>query len=68
MDHVSDSFLETNRPVLMLIEAAQSGNGREVADCSTMFISHAEKLQKVYMSFVLVCPSVNMKVFKPLGW
>jgi len=30
VDHVSDSFLETNVPLLILIEAAKAGNEREV--------------------------------------
>ncbi|XP_066916590.1 catenin alpha-2-like [Clytia hemisphaerica] len=47
VDHVSDSFLETNVPILLLIKAAESGNGREVEDCSNLFMGHADKLQKV---------------------
>ena len=47
VDHVSDSFLETSVPVEMLMKAAESGNGRQVEDCSTLFRSHAEKLLKV---------------------
>lgn len=30
VDHVSDSFLETNVPLLILIEAAKAGNEQEV--------------------------------------
>ena len=32
VDHVSDSFLETNVPLLILIEAAKAGNEPEVCD------------------------------------
>ena len=56
VDHVSDSFLETSVPIEMLIKAAESGNGRQVEDCSTLFRSHAEKLLKV-------C-STNYKIIK----
>ena len=31
----------------MLAEAAQSGNGRDVEQCSNVFLAHSEKLQKV---------------------
>ena len=34
VDHVSDSFLETNVPLLVLIEAAKSGNEKEVEEYS----------------------------------
>jgi len=40
VDHVSDSFLETDVPLLVLIEAAKSGNEKEVEEysqvCSSM--------------------------------
>ena len=32
VDHVSDSFLETNVPLLVLMEAARAGNEREVEE------------------------------------
>ena len=35
VDHVSDSFLETNVPLLILIEAAKAGNEAEVSDTYT---------------------------------
>lgn len=55
VDHVSDSFLDTNVPLIMLMEAAQSGNGMEVEDCCNMFMGHVEKLQKVqYLCFDVV--------------
>lgn len=37
VDHVSDSFLETNVPLLVLIEAAKSGNEKEVEEYSQVF-------------------------------
>ena len=54
MDHVSDSFLETTVPLLMLIEAAQAGNEREVEECAKLFIDHAAKLEEVSLWFVVV--------------
>ncbi len=47
VDHVSDSFLETNVPLLVLIEAAKSGNEREVEEYAQVFTEHANKLVEV---------------------
>uniref|UniRef100_A0A8C2WU62 Catenin alpha-2 n=1 Tax=Cyclopterus lumpus TaxID=8103 RepID=A0A8C2WU62_CYCLU len=44
MDHISDSFLETNVPLLVLIEAAKSGNEKEVKEYAQVFREHANKL------------------------
>ena len=54
VDHVSDSFLETTVPLLMLIEAAQAGNEREVEECAKLFIDHAAKLEEVSLWFVVI--------------
>ena len=34
-------------PLLMLIEAAQAGNEREVEECAKLFTDHAAKLEEV---------------------
>jgi len=47
VDHVSDSFLETNVPLLVLIEAAKSGNEKEVEEYAQVFLEHANKLVEV---------------------
>eukprot|EP00061_Rhincodon_typus_P019059 g48502.t1 len=47
MDHVSDSFLETNVPLLVLIEAAKNGNEKEVKEYAQVFRDHASKLVEV---------------------
>ena len=41
-------------PLLMLIEAAQAGNEREVEECAKLFIDHATKLEEVSLWFVVV--------------
>lgn len=42
VDHVSDSFLETNVPLLILIEAAKAGNEGEVVPFTVfLFINGA---------------------------
>ncbi|MGH0165478.1 UNVERIFIED_CONTAM: hypothetical protein FKN15_053675, partial [Acipenser sinensis] len=52
MDHISDSFLETNVPLLVLIEAAKSGNEKEVKEYAQVFREHANKLVEVIASCV----------------
>ena len=51
MDHVSDSFLETNVPLLVLIEAAKNGNEKEVKEYAQVFREHANKLIEVMEDF-----------------
>lgn len=53
MDHVSDSFLETNVPLLVLIEAAKNGNEKEVKEYAQVFREHANKLIEVILSHVI---------------
>jgi len=38
VDHVSDTFLETNVPLIILIEAAKVGNEEEVRNCLCWYI------------------------------
>ncbi|KAG8038484.1 hypothetical protein G9C98_006180 [Cotesia typhae] len=47
VDHVSDSFLETNVPLLVLIEAARNGRDKEVEEYALVFTEHANKLVEV---------------------
>ncbi|XP_044007793.1 catenin alpha isoform X3 [Aphidius gifuensis] len=47
VDHVSDSFLETSVPLLILIAAAEKGNDKEVEECALVFTEHANKLVEV---------------------
>lgn len=47
VDHVSDSFLETSVPLLVLIEAARAGNEKEVEEYALVFTEHANKLVEV---------------------
>ncbi|KAL1122442.1 hypothetical protein AAG570_002773 [Ranatra chinensis] len=47
VDHVSDSFLETSVPLLVLIEAARAGNEKEVEEYAIVFTEHANKLVEV---------------------
>lgn len=56
VDHVSDSFLETNVPLLVLMEAARNGNEKEVEEYALVFTEHANKLVEVAS---LVCSMSN---------
>nr|XP_054917430.1 catenin alpha-like [Dermacentor andersoni] len=47
VDHVSDSFLETQVPLLVLVEAARAGNERQVEEYARVFAEHAHKLVEV---------------------
>ncbi|KAF7490517.1 Catenin alpha [Sarcoptes scabiei] len=47
IDHVSDSFLETDVPLLVLIEAAKKGDENEVEEMASIFSEHANKLIEV---------------------
>jgi len=47
VDHVSDSFLETNVPLLVLVEAARNGSEQQVEEYAQVFQDHANKLVEV---------------------
>lgn len=56
VDHVSDSFLETNVPLLVLIEAAKAGDEKGVEEYAQVFMEHANKLVEV------ICLSNDMNL------
>ena len=47
VDHVSDSFLEPDTPLLMLLAAAREGHEKEVEEFGEIFTDHASKLVEV---------------------
>jgi catenin alpha len=47
VDHVSDSFLEPDTPLLMLLAAAREGHEKEVDEFADIFTEHASKLVEV---------------------
>ncbi|XP_064418777.1 catenin alpha-3 isoform X1 [Latimeria chalumnae] len=47
IDHVSDSFLDTTVPLLVLIEAAKNGKEKEIKEYAAIFREHANKLVEV---------------------
>ena len=50
VDHVSDSFLETNAPLMLLIEAAESGDIKALDNSAAVFKKHSAKLVEVIIS------------------
>lgn len=54
VDHVSDSFLETSVPLLVLIEAARNGRDKEVEEYALVFTEHANKLVEVTKTFFFI--------------
>ncbi|GAA6084720.1 catenin alpha-1 [Tachysurus ichikawai] len=66
MDHVSDSFLETNVPLLVLIEAAKNGNEKEVKDYAQVFREHANKLIERLEAFGFL--PVFVKLYTRIFW
>ncbi|XP_064121957.1 catenin alpha-like [Macrobrachium nipponense] len=47
VDHVSDSFVATDIPLLALVEAARSGDQEKVAECSKVFADYARNIVEV---------------------
>lgn len=58
------SFLETSVPLLVLIEAAHSGDEKEVEECALVFTEHANKLVEVKSIFKIIkftyCSLISM--------
>uniref|UniRef100_A0A8C3I2Y2 Uncharacterized protein n=1 Tax=Chrysemys picta bellii TaxID=8478 RepID=A0A8C3I2Y2_CHRPI len=47
IDHVSDSFLDTTIPLLVLIEAAKNGREKEIKEYAAIFREHTSRLVEV---------------------
>ena len=47
VDHISDSFQDPNFPILVLIEAAQRGDEKQVKEYAQVFREHVNKLVEV---------------------
>ena len=47
VDHVSDSFIEGSIPLMMLVEAALTGDEKAVDESAGVFTEHAAKLVEV---------------------
>ena len=47
VDHVSDSFAQTDVPILMMFETAKQGNGKLFPDFAAVFEEHTKKIIEV---------------------
>ncbi|XP_062436659.1 catenin alpha-3 isoform X1 [Rhea pennata] len=47
IDHISDSFLDTTVPLLVLIEAAKNGREEEIKEYAAIFREHTSRLVEV---------------------
>ncbi|XP_041511132.1 catenin alpha-3 [Microtus oregoni] len=47
IDHISDSFLDTTVPLLVLIEAAKNGREKEIKEYAAIFHEHTGRLVEV---------------------
>lgn len=47
IDHISDSFLDTTVPLLVLIEAAKNGREKEIKEYAAIFREHTGRLVEV---------------------
>lgn len=47
IDHISDSFIETNLPLESMIEMGKRGDEKALQQCEQIFMDHAEKLLEV---------------------
>ncbi|KAM6105757.1 catenin alpha-3 [Pterocles gutturalis] len=47
IDHISDSFLDTSVPLLVLIEAAKNGREKEIKEYAAIFREHTSRLVEV---------------------
>ena len=54
VDHVSDSFLEPDTPLLMLLAAAREGHEKEVEEFGEIFTDHASKLVEVNYFLLII--------------
>ena len=60
-DHISDTFLDTLVPLMLLVDAAKDGNQRGVEECAIVFSEGAAKLEEV-QSY-----SIQYMLFQPFS-
>ena len=67
-DHISDTFLDTLVPLMLLVEAAQDGNQKEVEECAIVFTEGAAKLEEVHSGscFFFFCKKMTSTALKYL--
>ncbi|KIH50515.1 vinculin family protein [Ancylostoma duodenale] len=62
VDHVSDAFLDTNTPLLILIDAAKRRDSEATTQAGHLFLEHANKIVDVVNAAHLLCARGDSKV------
>lgn len=60
IDHISDSFLDTTVPLLVLTEAAKNGKEQEIKEYAAIFQEHTYRLFEVSL---IKCTILSLHVF-----
>ncbi|KAL6085709.1 hypothetical protein STEG23_008094, partial [Scotinomys teguina] len=61
VDHISDSFLDTAVPLLVLIEAAKNGREKEIREYAAIFHEHTGRLVEI-LAFIKVTTCLDVSV------
>ncbi|XP_032047474.1 catenin alpha-3 isoform X2 [Aythya fuligula] len=64
IDHISDSFLDTTVPLLVLIEAAKNGREKEIKEYAAMFREHTSRLVEVINAALALSARPKSQVVK----
>ncbi|XP_074814965.1 catenin alpha-3 isoform X2 [Natator depressus] len=64
IDHVSDSFLDTTIPLLVLIEAAKNGREKEIKEYAAIFQEHTSRLVEVINAALALAARPKSQVVK----
>ncbi|XP_063095630.1 catenin alpha-3 isoform X2 [Cavia porcellus] len=64
IDHVSDSFLDTTVPLLVLIEAAKNGREKEIKEYAAIFHEHTSRLVEIVNAALALAARPKSQVVK----
>uniref|UniRef100_A0A2K6G6R8 Catenin alpha 3 n=1 Tax=Propithecus coquereli TaxID=379532 RepID=A0A2K6G6R8_PROCO len=64
IDHVSDSFLDTTVPLLVLIEAAKNGREKEIKEYAAIFHEHTSRLVEIINAALALAARPKSQVVK----
>ncbi|XP_052533967.1 catenin alpha-3 isoform X3 [Tympanuchus pallidicinctus] len=64
IDHISDSFLDTTVPLLVLIEAAKNGREKEIKEYAAIFREHTSRLVEVINAALALSARPKSQVVK----
>ncbi|KAM9011706.1 catenin alpha-3 isoform 2-T2 [Ara ararauna] len=64
IDHISDSFLDTTVPLLVLIEAAKNGKEKEIKEYAAIFREHTSRLVEVINAALALAARPKSQVVK----